>query len=52
MGTTLAINCALERNDEFFYFIMTKGFKDYILIGDQTRPNIFKLEIKKAQPLY
>jgi len=52
MGTTLATNCALERNGEPCAFITTKGFKDSLLIGDQTRPKIFDLNIKKAEPLY
>lgn len=52
MGTTLATNCALERNGEPCAFITTKGFKDVIAIGDQTRPNIFDLNIRKSPPLY
>lgn len=52
MGTTLATNCALERNGEPCAFITTKGFKDILLIGDQTRPHIFDLNIKKPTPLY
>ncbi|EDZ71091.1 YKL215Cp-like protein, partial [Saccharomyces cerevisiae AWRI1631] len=52
MGTTLATNCALERNGERCAFITTKGFKDSLPIGDQTRPDIFNLNIKKVVPLY
>lgn len=52
MGTTLATNCALERNGDRCAFVTTKGFKDSILIGDQTRPSIFELNIKKPGPLY
>ncbi|CCE63847.1 hypothetical protein TPHA_0F03670 [Tetrapisispora phaffii CBS 4417] len=54
MGTTLATNCALERNGEDCCFITTKGFKDTLLIGDQTRPNIFELNIArdKLKPLF
>ncbi|SCU82279.1 LAME_0C00452g1_1 [Lachancea meyersii CBS 8951] len=52
MGTTLATNCALERNGERCAFITTKGFKDCLLIGDQTRPKIFDLSIKRPDPLY
>lgn len=52
MGTTLATNCALERTGERCAFIVTKGFKDSLLIGDQTRPDIFDLNIKKHKPLY
>ncbi|SCU92709.1 LAFA_0F12354g1_1 [Lachancea sp. 'fantastica'] len=52
MGTTLATNCALERNGERCAFVTTKGFKDSLLIGDQTRPKIFDLSIKRLNPLY
>lgn len=52
MGTTLATNCALERNGEPCAFVTTKGFKDILLIGDQSRPKIFDLNIKKPTPLY
>ncbi|KAM3165186.1 5-oxoprolinase [Lachancea thermotolerans] len=52
MGTTLATNCALERNGERCVFVTTKGFKDCLLIGDQTRPRIFELAIKRPDPLY
>lgn len=52
MGTTLATNCALERNGERCAFVTTKGFKDALLIGDQTRPDIFDLNIKKNSSLY
>lgn len=52
MGTTLATNCALERTGERCALLITKGFKDALLIGDQTRPDIFDLNIKKCKPLY
>lgn len=52
MGTTLATNCALERNGERCALVVTKGFQDIIEIGDQTRPDIFMLKIDKPQPLY
>lgn len=52
MGTTLATNCALERNGEPCAFITTRGFKDILLIGDQSRPDIFDLNIRKWKPLY
>ncbi|KAL3238018.1 5-oxoprolinase RNJ42_00351 [Nakaseomyces bracarensis] len=52
MGTTLATNCALERNGERCALVVTKGFRDIIEIGDQTRPDIFNLKIEKPAPLY
>jgi 5-oxoprolinase (ATP-hydrolysing) len=32
--------------------IITKGFKDLILIGNQSRPQIFDLNIRRPDPLY
>ncbi|SCU77529.1 LANO_0A00606g1_1 [Lachancea nothofagi CBS 11611] len=52
MGTTLATNCALERNGERCALVTTKGFKDALVIGDQTRPKIFELNIQKPLPLF
>ncbi|CAR26884.1 ZYRO0C03696p [Zygosaccharomyces rouxii] len=52
MGTTLATNCALERNGEPCAFITTKGFKDVMIIGNQSRPDIFDLNIRRPKPLY
>ncbi|KAH3680926.1 hypothetical protein WICMUC_000069 [Wickerhamomyces mucosus] len=52
MGTTVATNALLERKGERCALIITKGFKDSIIIGDQTRPDIFNLNIEKSQMLY
>ncbi|CCK71070.1 5-oxoprolinase KNAG_0G00110 [Huiozyma naganishii CBS 8797] len=52
MGTTLATNCALERTGERCAFLVTKGFKDSLVIGDQTRPDIFDLDIRRFDTLY
>lgn len=52
MGTTIATNSALERTGEKCALVVTKGFKDVINIGDQTRPDIFDLNIRKPLPLY
>lgn len=52
MGTTLATNCALERTGERCALVTTKGFKDALVIGNQTRPDIFDLAIKRPGPLY
>lgn len=52
MGTTVATNALLERKGERCALITTKGFKDCLVIGDQTRPKIFELNIKKHQVLY
>ena len=48
MGTTIATNALLERKGERTAFLTTKGFRDSQSIGNQSRPKIFDLEIKKA----
>ncbi|KAK4688184.1 5-oxoprolinase (ATP-hydrolyzing), partial [Tremellales sp. Uapishka_1] len=52
MGTTVATNALLERKGERCALLVTKGFKDLLQIGDQTRPRLFDLHIKKAEVLY
>ena len=43
MGTTIATNALLERKGERMALVITKGFKDLLHIGNQSRPNIFDL---------
>lgn len=52
MGTTVATNALLERKGERVGFLVTKGFKDILHIGDQTRPDLFALKVSKPSPLY
>ncbi|KAH7068509.1 Hydantoinase B/oxoprolinase-domain-containing protein [Paraphoma chrysanthemicola] len=52
IGTTIATNALLEGKGEKFAFLTTKGFKDVCTIGDQTRPKLFDLNIKKAEALH
>lgn len=52
MGTTVATNALLERKGERCALITTKGFKDVLAIGNQTRPHIFDLSISKPEVLY
>ncbi|KAI9167617.1 HyuA, N-methylhydantoinase A/acetone carboxylase, beta subunit [Paramyrothecium foliicola] len=52
MGTTVATNALLERKGEKIALVVTKGFKDCLVIGNQTRPKIFDLAIKKPDVLY
>ena len=40
MGTTVATNALLERKGAKVLLVTTKGFKDVLLIGNQTRPHI------------
>ncbi|EPX72708.1 oxoprolinase [Schizosaccharomyces octosporus yFS286] len=51
-GTTVATNALLERKGERCAFITTKGFKDGLVIGNQSRPNIFELAIRRPDVLY
>jgi 5-oxoprolinase (ATP-hydrolysing) len=43
MGTTVATNALLESKGEKFCLIITKGFRDLLYIGNQSRPNLFDL---------
>jgi 5-oxoprolinase (ATP-hydrolysing) len=52
MGTTVATNALLERKGEDCALVVTKGFKDCLRIGNQSRPNIFALNIQRPDVLY
>ncbi|KAH6652935.1 hydantoinase B/oxoprolinase [Truncatella angustata] len=52
MGTTVATNALLERKGERIALVVTKGFKDCLSIGNQSRPKIFDLAIRKPDVLY
>lgn len=52
MGTTVATNALLERKGERVALVTTKGFADLLLIGNQSRPRIFDLEIQRPELLY
>jgi 5-oxoprolinase (ATP-hydrolysing) len=52
MGTTVATNALLERKGERFALVITSGFRDLLHIGNQSRPNIFDLEVRKPEVLY
>ncbi|EEH17141.2 hypothetical protein PABG_07228 [Paracoccidioides brasiliensis Pb03] len=52
MGTTVATNALLERKGERMALVVTKGFKDCLEIGNQTRPKIFDLAICKPDVLH
>ena len=52
MGTTVATNALLERKGEKIALVVTKGFKDCLEIGNQSRPRIFDLAIRKPEVLY
>ncbi|KAG6005826.1 hypothetical protein E4U21_007598 [Claviceps maximensis] len=52
MGTTVATNALLERKGEKIAMVVTRGFRDCLVIGNQSRPRIFDLAIRKADVLY
>jgi len=52
MGTTVATNALLERKGEKIAMVVTKGFRDCLEIGNQSRPKIFDLAIRKPEVLY
>jgi 5-oxoprolinase (ATP-hydrolysing) len=51
MGTTLATNALLERDGCRCVLVADEGLGDLVRIGDQTRPDLFALEIDKPPPL-
>ncbi len=52
MGTTIATNALLERHGANMALVITRGFRDLLAIGNQTRPDIFALDIQKPALLY
>jgi 5-oxoprolinase (ATP-hydrolysing) len=52
MGTTVATNALLERKGEKIALVVTEGFRDCLVIGNQSRPSIFDLAIRKPEVLY
>ncbi|KAJ9145496.1 Hydantoinase B/oxoprolinase [Pleurostoma richardsiae] len=52
MGTTVATNALLERKGARSALLITRGFKDLLLIGNQSRPNIFDLSVARPEVLY
>ena len=52
MGTTVATNALLERSAEPCALVVSKGHADLLRIGDQTRPRLFDLNIRRGSPLF
>lgn len=52
MGTTVATNALLERQGAPTVLVITRGFRDLLQIGNQSRPRIFDLRIEKPELLY
>lgn len=51
LGTTLATNALLERRGERTALLITRGFGDLLHIGDQSRPDLFALELPQPVPI-
>ncbi|KAH7322460.1 putative 5-oxoprolinase [Stachybotrys elegans] len=52
MGTTVSTNALLERKGERTALLITKGFRDILEIGNQARPHIFDLSVRRMNKLY
>ena len=42
----------MERKGEKIALVVTRGFKDCLQIGNQSRPKIFDLDIRRPETLY
>ncbi len=51
LGTTRGTNALLTRTGAEVALLTTAGFGDLLEIGEQTRPHLFELTIRKLQPL-
>lgn len=52
MGTTLATNALLERKGTPMALAITRGFRDLLHIGNQSRSNLFDLSCRMPSLLY
>src|SRR5262249_21492011 len=50
-GTTVATNMVIERRGVPTALVTTKGFRDVLAIGRQTRPALYDTSIRKPEPL-
>ncbi len=51
LGTTRGTNALLTRTGARTALVTTAGFRDLLAIGDQSRPELFNLDIHKPPPL-
>jgi len=51
LGSTKGTNALLEHKGAKTLLIITKGFRDLLEIGDQARPDIFAMEVKKRRQI-
>ncbi|MEX2601245.1 MAG: hydantoinase B/oxoprolinase family protein [Balneolaceae bacterium] len=52
LATTRGTNALLEKKGGKTLFLITKGFRDLLRIGNQQRPELFSLQITKPEPLF
>jgi len=52
LATTKGTNALLEKKGAPTLLLITKGFRDFLYIGDQKRPDLFALNIQKPSPLF
>jgi 5-oxoprolinase (ATP-hydrolysing) len=52
LATTRATNALLERSGARTLLVVTRGFGDLLRIGNQQRPELFAMEIRRPEPLY
>ncbi|MGC4045462.1 MAG: hydantoinase B/oxoprolinase family protein [Armatimonas sp.] len=52
LGTTRGTNALLTRTGVPPVLFLTEGFEDILLIGDQSRPDLFVLDIVRPDPLW
>lgn len=52
LGSTRGTNAILERKGARTALLVTRGFRDLLLIGNQQRPDLFALHVIKPEQLY
>ncbi|MUZ65373.1 hydantoinase/oxoprolinase family protein [Agrobacterium vitis] len=50
-GTTVATNMIIERRGVATGLLTTKGFRDVLAIGRQSRPGLYDYRVRKVEPL-
>ena len=51
MGTTVATNALLQRRGAATLLLVTRGFADLLAIGNQARPHLFALDVRRPGAL-
>ncbi len=51
LATTLGTNALLERRGARTLLVITRGFRDLLAIGNQQRPDLFAIDVRKPAPL-